>query len=284
MSYRLLHLVPKNLLSHIVGRITRARLPFGLHKTLKLWFIRRYRVETGEAEFPVERYPTLGDFFIRRLKPGARPIASASLVSPVDGALTQMGRFQSDRPTLTQIKDQSYSLHDLVGPDLEVSPYLGGGFLTVYLAPYDYHRIHAPMAGRVTQVAYIPGALWPVNTWSVRHVPELFVVNERVAVELEGEAGKVLVVMVGATNVGRISLDFHSGVVGNAIPRTAERHWRPPSPVSLDKGQGLGCFELGSTVILILPESLMDRLDTTLESTLSGSGQVLVRMGQGLSR
>ncbi|MDB5104652.1 MAG: psd [Fibrobacteres bacterium] len=279
MLYRLLHILPKNLLSYFVGILTHARYPFGLHIVLRNWFIRQYRIETAEAEHPLEHYPTMGDFFVRRLKPGARPIASTSLVSPVDGTLTQGGHFQPGNAVLTQIKDLDYSLRDLAGPGWNLEDYLQGGFLTIYLAPYNYHRIHSPIDGQVTQVSYTPGALWPVNTWSVGHIPGLFVVNERITVELSGPAGKALIVMVGATNVGRITLDFHSGMEGNKLPRPKAGHWHPPQTIHLGKGQGLGCFELGSTVILILSKDLMQKVD----QGFLAAGTKIVRMGQGLA-
>jgi phosphatidylserine decarboxylase len=277
--FRLLHIVPKNLLSHVVGILTHAKYPFGLHTLVKNWFIRQYRIETAEAEYPLDHYPTMGAFFVRRLKPGARPIAASHLVSPVDGTLTQGGRFQPGKAVLTQIKGLDYTLEDLAGPGWVLQDYLQGGFLTIYLAPYNYHRIHSPIAGKVTQVSYIPGALWPVNTWSVGHIPGLFVVNERITVEVAGVSGKCLVIMVGATNVGRITLDFHSGMEGNKLPRPKGSHWRPQQPVCLEKGGGLGCFELGSTVILILSKELMDKVDPVLLVP----GDKTVRMGQGLA-
>jgi phosphatidylserine decarboxylase len=281
--FRLLHIVPKNLLSHFVGVLVHARYPLGIHKVVRDWFIRAYRIETAEAEHPVSHYPTMGAFFVRRLKPGARAIAPEPIVSPVDGTLTQGGRFEPSSPMLRQIKGMDYSLQDLIGPGFDLKDYLDGGFITIYLAPYNYHRIHAPIAGQVTRCAYVPGALWPVNTWSVSHIPGLFVVNERVTVELSGEAGKALVVMVGATNVGRITLDFHAGIIGNRLPRPAASQWVPPSPLRLEKGQGLGCFELGSTVILILSKQLAEKTGQAWldRSSASPEGEI-VRMGQGL--
>ena len=284
MFYRLLHILPKNLLSHFVGILTHARYPFGLHTLVKNWFIRQYRIETAEAEHPLDHYPTMGAFFVRRLKPGARPIAASPLVSPVDGTLTQGGLFQPGKAVLTQIKGLDYTLEELTGPGWDLQDYREGGFLTIYLAPYNYHRIHSPIEGQVTQVSYIPGALWPVNTWSVGHIPGLFVVNERIVVEVAGskeagDTGKALVIMVGATNVGRITLDFHSGMIGNQLPRHKGSQWRPAQPVRLEKGGGLGCFELGSTVILILSKDLMGKVDPAL---LVPGGKI-VRMGQGLA-
>lgn len=282
MFFRLLYLVPKNWLSFIVGKLVHARFPFGLHLVVRNWFIRAYRIETAEAEFPVDRYPTMGEFFVRHLKPGARPIAPDVLISPVDGALTQGGRFDPRHPELKQIKGIDYSLPDLIGPGWDLDGYSRGGFLTIYLAPYNYHRIHAPMAGQVARCVHIPGALWPVNTWSVSHIPGLFVANERIIVELAGEAGKALVVMVGATNVGRISLDFHPGMIGNPVPRKAGSEWIPPAPLRLEKGQGLGCFELGSTVILILSGELAGKVGARWLDPASRAAVETVRMGQGL--
>ncbi len=278
MFFRLLHITPKNLLSHFVGTLVHARYPFGLHTVIRDWFIKAYRIDTLEAEHPVTAYPTMGAFFVRKLKAGARSIAPDSLVSPVDGTLTQAGRFDAANPTLKQIKGIDYKLQELVGPGFDLADYRDGGFLTIYLAPYNYHRIHAPISGAVTRCAYIPGALWPVNTWSVSHIPGLFVVNERILVELSGTEGKALVVMVGATNVGRISLDFHAGMIGNRIPSPGPSQWTPPAPLALEKGQGLGCFELGSTVILILSKAIMDKVGA---GRLAPNNDV-VRMGQGL--
>ena len=285
MFHRLLFLVPKNWLSFFVGVLVRIRYPFGLHTAIRDGFIRFYRIETSEAEHPVDHYPTLGEFFVRRLKPGARPIASGPLVSPVDGTLTQGGRFDPADPKLRQIKGIDYSLADFLGPGWDLAPYRSGAFLTLYLAPYNYHRIHAPIAGAITKCGHIPGALWPVNTWSVAHIPGLFVANERIIVELTGDAGSALVVMVGATNVGRITLDFHPGLVGNTLPRPQASQWIPPRALHLDKGQGLGCFEMGSTVVLILSQNLSAQIGTAwLEAASGGAPGKAVRMGQGLGR
>lgn len=277
--FRILHLLPKNYLSHAFGRLVHSRLPFGLHRGIRDFFIRVYKLDLSDAEKPLAAYETLGDLFIRHLKPGARPLAPAEVISPVDGALTQVGRFQGGTARLTQIKGMDYSLADLAGPGWNLDEYRDGGYLTIYLAPYNYHRIHAPVAGNLTQVTYIPGALWPVNTWSVSHIPGLFVVNERIAVEFATPHGKAMLVMVGATNVGRITLDFYAGMAGNQRPRSVERVWKPQGPLEFAKGQGVGCFELGSTVILILSRSLMDKVDPAL----AGALPKVLRMGQGLA-
>lgn len=284
--FRLLHLVPKNYASYLFGQLVSRRLPFGLHRLIRDSFIRGYAIDCSEAEKPVSEYPTLGDFFVRHLKPGSRPLDSAPVLSPVDGTWTQFGRFQGPGTKMTQIKGLEYSLEELVGKGWDLRPYQdGGGYCTIYLAPYNYHRIHAPIAGDITQVSYIPGALWPVNTWSVSNIPGLFVVNERIAVEIASPEGRALLVMVGATNVGRITLDFHSGIAGNQRPRSPAGLWKPASALPVAKGQGVGCFELGSTVILILSRSLLAGSGfRTLPETGSEAPDLprKIRMGQGL--
>ena len=255
----LLYLIPKNWLSRLVGWAVRRRWPFGLHLRIRNAFIRAYAVNVSEAEKPLDEYPTLGDFFIRRLKPGTRPLTASALVSPVDGMLTQRGGLETGSLRLTQIKGISYDLQALAGAGWDVSPYAGGAFLTFYLAPWNYHRIHAPAAGQVKAVRHIAGALWPVNRWSVETIPELFVRNDRILVEMEcplwpeegdGSDGKILIAMVGATNVGRITLDFCPELRGNS--GTGIRDWNPPAELRLDKGGDLGCFEMGSTVVVVL--------------------------------
>ena len=279
MFFRLLYLVPKNYLSYIIGVIVHATLPFEIHLAIRNWFIGFFKVDTTESQFPLAHYPTLGSFFIRQLKPGARPIAPADIISPVDGTLTQGSRFTSPLPKLTQIKGIDYSLAELIGSKINSQDYISGSFLTIYLAPYNYHRIHSPITGEISQVSYIPGALWPVNTWSVKNIPGLFVVNERIIVEVVGPLGKVLVVMVGATNVGRITLDFNTDIFGNGKPQAKTENWKPQSTLPIQKGDGLGCFELGSTVILIFSAALAEKINSQYYNPVSQ----VVRMGQGLS-
>jgi phosphatidylserine decarboxylase len=225
----LLYLIPKNWLSRLVGWAVRRPWPLGLHRLIRDWFIGKYGVNVAEAEKPLEAYPTLGALFVRRLQPGARPLAAASLVSPVDGMLTQRGVLEGGADArLVQIKGLSYSLAGLLGKGWDAAAYAGGAFLTLYLAPWNYHRIHAPAQGRVLRARHIAGALWPVNAWSVERIPELFVRNDRILVEMECGGGRICTALIGATNVGRITLDFCSGLVGNS--GDGIRDWEPQSP------------------------------------------------------
>ena len=235
--YSLLYLVPKNWLSRMVGRAVRRRWPFDLHRLIRDKFIRHFKVDVSESEKPMEAYPTLGEFFIRRLRPGARPIGSSDLVSPVDGMLTQRGFFESgvSNPNLMQIKGLSYGLKDFVGEGWDIFPYAGGAFLTLYLAPWNYHRIHSPVKGRVVRARHIAGALWPVNKWSVKNIRDLFVRNDRILVEMESNGGRILVALVGATNVGRIALAFPTGLMGNTISTGAFKIGSPPGNCNLTR-------------------------------------------------
>ncbi len=278
--YYLLYLVPKNWLSRFVGWSVRCRWPFGLAQYIRDSFIKHFKVDVSESEFPLENYPTLGEFFIRRLRSGARPLGTSALISPVDGMLTQRGGFTSgSESSLTQIKGIQYSLKKLIGEGWDASPYAGGSFLTIYLAPWNYHRIHSPISGRVLRVRHIAGALWPVNRWSVENISELFVRNDRILVEMEGDGGRVLAVMVGATNVGRITVPFCPQFIGNSAGVTGIRDWSPSNELNLAKGDDLGCFEMGSTVVLVL-----DALWTSLlKNELKGDAPLPMKVGTDLS-
>jgi phosphatidylserine decarboxylase len=283
--YNLLYLVPKNWLSRVVGRIVERRWPLGLDRVIRDALIRQFKPDVAEAEWPLDRYPTWQAFFTRRLKPGARPLDAAALVCPVDGMLTSRGRIAaSGEARLGQIKGVDYSLRDLLA-GWDAAPYAGGAYLTVYLAPWNYHRIHAPAEAAVTRARHVPGALWPVNAWSVRNIASLFVVNDRVLVEMEtagasgAPVGRMTIALVGATNVGRTTLAF-SDLTGNAQRASAPRDFAPPAPLPLAKGGDLACFEMGSTIVLVLDAAWAARLRPGL---LDDSTPVPVRLGQGLS-
>jgi phosphatidylserine decarboxylase len=284
--YNLLYLVPKNWLSRVVGRLVECRWPFGLHTVIRDAWIRAFKPDVAEAEHSLDHYKTWAEFFTRRLRPGARPLAAAALVCPVDGTLTQRGRLQSSAPTLVQIKGISYDLKDLLA-GWDPAPYEGGAWLTVYLAPYNYHRIHAPAQGRVLRARHVPGALWPVNAWSVKNIRGLFVRNDRVLVEMENESeaggGRLTVALIGATNVGRTTLAF-SDLRGNDPSAAGPRDFAPAGDLRLAKGAELACFEMGSTIVLILDARWAARLKPgLLEEAGAVTVPVTVRLGLGLS-
>jgi phosphatidylserine decarboxylase len=247
-----------------------------------------FKPDITEAEFPLDHYKTWSEFFVRRLKPGARTIGASPLICPVDGTLTQRGLLQSPDLLLTQVKGIRYSLAGLLA-GLDAKAYEGGSFLTVYLAPYNYHRIHAPAAGCVRRAQHVPGALWPVNVWSVGHISELFVRNDRVLVEMEcpltnngeggvGAAGRMTIALVGATNVGRTTLAFSSLRANDPAARVGHVRDIPVSgELALSKAAELACFEMGSTIVLVLDAAWTARLKPGL---LDSTDPVTVRLGQ----
>jgi len=248
-TLHLLRFLPRNLLSRVFGKIAAMRRP----RWLARWMIRRFAtafdLNLEEATRPMEDYESLLDLFTRRLRPEVRPIDStpSSLVSPVDARVGAFGTVREGM--LLQAKGMPYSLASLLGGDEEARTFENGHFLTLYLSPRDYHRIHVPESGALTETRYEPGTLWPVNPPAVRRIPSLFAVNERVVSTLDAAWGRVAVVMVGATNVGRIRLSYMDLVTNS---RGQARHLCHEPSRHVERGDELGVFELGSTVILVV--------------------------------
>ncbi|VTU15856.1 Phosphatidylserine decarboxylase proenzyme [Variovorax sp. SRS16] len=220
------------------------------------WIIRRfvakYGVDMGEAlASDVASYQTFNEFFTRALKPGARPIAQADFVSPVDGAISQFGPIEGDQ--IFQAKGHRYTTTALVGGDAALAAqFAHGSFATLYLSPRDYHRIHMPCDGRLVRMVYVPGELFSVNPITARGVPGLFARNERVVCVFETARGPFVLVLVGATIVGSMATVWH-GVVNP--PRGGEvREWRyDGQQIVLRQGEEMGRFLLGSTVVMLFP-------------------------------
>jgi phosphatidylserine decarboxylase len=246
------YFLPKQALTLLAGEIARAR-GGALTTRLIRWFIDRYRVNMTEAANPdPAAYATFNDFFTRALAPGARPLAAADLVSPVDGAISQFGAIDGD--AILQAKGHTYTVQALVGGDADLArPLLNGHFATLYLAPKDYHRIHMPSDGKLTRMIHVPGDLFSVNPTTARGVPGLFARNERVVCVFEGHQGPWVLVLVGATIVGSMATVWH-GVVNPPRPGSI-RDWRyeGDQAVALKQGDEMGRFLLGSTVVLLLP-------------------------------
>jgi phosphatidylserine decarboxylase len=201
----------------------------------------------------ISSYTTFNDFFTRALKPDARVIASAELISPVDGAISQFGAIEFDQ--IFQAKGHSYSTTALVGGDQTLAAqFQNGSFATLYLSPKDYHRIHMPCDGRLTHMIYVPGDLFSVNPTTARGVPGLFARNERVVCIFDTDKGPFVLVLVGATIVGSMATVWH-GLINP--PRSADiREWRYDDElISLKQGDEMGRFMLGSTVVMLFPES-----------------------------
>lgn len=245
-----LSLVPKNVLSRLAGALTRWQAPAPVRLAAMRAFAARYGIDLSECD-DLTVFRTFGEFFARPLRPGLRPIAPGDdvVVSPVDGVVSEAGFAAAGR--LVQAKGIDYSAAGLLG-DLELArAFEGGAYATIYLSPKDYHRIHFPLGGGVTGYRYLPGRLWPVNPASVRTVPGLFSVNERLVTVLASPLGRVAVVAVGATVVGRVRAFYDPSTPHTNAPgaRPERRDYETPIPV--EKGQELGAFEMGSTVILL---------------------------------
>ena len=218
-------------------------------------FVAKYQVNMDEAlDSSIASYPTFNAFFTRALKPGARPLAAAPLICPVDGAISQFGRI--DRDQIFQAKGHRYSTTAVLGGNAALAAqFEGGHFATIYLSPKDYHRIHMPCDGVLTRMIYVPGELFSVNPTTARGVPGLFARNERVVCLFDAPQGAFALVLVGATIVGSMATVWH-GVINP--PRLADvREWAySAGQVSLKKGDEMGRFLLGSTGVLLFPKSL----------------------------
>lgn len=273
------YLLPRYLMTRAVYRVARIRQP-RIKDALIRGFVRAFGVDTDEinAEVPAD-FRTFNDFFIRELAPGARPVDEdgASVVSPVDGRISAAGEIRRDQ--LFQAKGHHYSLDDLLATDIaDAANFMDGRFVTVYLAPHNYHRVHAPLAGRLTAMRYLPGDLYSVNQATARLLPGLFARNERLVCHFDSDNGPFSLLFVGALNVGSITTPW----TGELRPRkhgVAEEIdlRRTSHPLQVGKGDLLGWFNMGSTVILLLPRGACElRTDLAPETP--------VRMGEALGR
>ena len=275
--------VPQNLISFLVGALVRIEWPALIQRWVNRAFVRIFQINMAEAEKPLAAYQSIEDVFTRGLAPNQRKI-SGSYVSSADGVL-EMSRPVTLRQDAVQAKGISYSLPDLVLGDKN-GVINASWYTTIYLAPHNYHRVHAPISGQVTGLRYIPGRLWPVNRPAVRAIPGLFVQNERLVFDVKLPAGgKAWVVMVGAFNVGRMSTrlfpDFVTNAAGSLFAAGPYRVKELPLTLSptVAVGEELGIFMLGSTTVVILDQEARAALNP--KEILSPEK---VSMGQSLSR
>ena len=251
------YLLPKQALTRLAGLFASARLG-GLTTAAIRRFIARYNVNMAEAANPdPAAYASFNDFFTRALKPGARPLAPARLICPVDGAISQFGSIAHDE--IFQAKGHQFSTTALVGGDAQLAAqFQDGHFATLYLSPRDYHRIHMPCAGRLTRMIHVPGELFSVNPTTARGVPGLFARNERVVCVFEGDGqsvqGSFVLVLVGATIVGSMATTWH-GVVNPPRPGHLRDWSYENQDIRFSQGDEMGRFLLGSTVVMLFPRS-----------------------------
>jgi phosphatidylserine decarboxylase len=250
-------LLPQHWLSRFAGVVSRCEAGW-LRRPVIRWFIQHYGVEMSLAVEPnPEAYRSFNQFFIRPLKPSVRPICAdaRAMASPADGVISQMGRIHHGE--LLQAKGFSYSLLGLLGGDAALSkPFVSGEFMTIYLSPKDYHRVHMPLAGRLERMVYVPGRLFSVNAFSTTNIPNLFARNERVVCWFSTDFGPMVVVLVGAMLVASI----HTVWQGQIAPKPSGEIVTLPYAernIQLAKGAELGHFELGSTVIILFPKDVI---------------------------
>ena len=249
------YLLPKQALTVLAGKLAGAQAGSVTTSVIR-WFVGRYGVNMAEAANPdIASYASFNEFFTRPLREGVRPLAAADFICSVDGAISQFGAIERDQ--IFQAKGHSYSTTALVGGDRELAAqFENGSFATLYLSPRDYHRIHMPCDGRLTRMIYVPGALFSVNPTTARGVPGLFARNERVVCVFDTANGPFVLTLVGATIVGSMATVWH-GVVNPPRPGVV-REWRyDEQNVVLRKGEEMGRFLLGSTVVMLFPKNAL---------------------------
>jgi phosphatidylserine decarboxylase len=265
-SVRRQHFLPQHLLSRFAGLVSHCPVKWLKNEIIRR-FINHYQVDMEAALAPdYESYRSFHDFFTRHLKPDARPIDPSldSICSPSDGVISEMGEISGSQ--LLQAKGRSFSLGALLGCENDAKLFENGHFMTIYLAPKDYHRVHMPFGGKLLKQRYIPGKLFSVNPLTAKHVDNLFARNERVVTLFNHPQGDFAVILVGAMLVGSITTTWggtitpspHQEIVTQSYPQTEDRH------ILLNKGEEMGYFSLGSTVIVLFPTnvSLKDNLSS----------------------
>ncbi|MEQ8351857.1 MAG: archaetidylserine decarboxylase [Leptospiraceae bacterium] len=267
----LISVLPQNLISKMFGWFSLIPFPGPIRRPLIRTFARIYKINLEEAEKPPEEYPSLNAFFIRRLKEGLRPIDSdpRSIVSPVDARASRFGNITEG--LLIQTKGIVYTLKDLLGSQEMAEPYLDGKYVVLYLSPQDYHRMHTPIECKVEGFNYAPGKLFPVNDIAVEGLHGLFPKNERLTSFLLSPRGRIAMIKVGATNVGKIRVTYDSIRTNKFFRRKRDIKYTPP--VEMAKGAEIGRFEMGSTVILLFEKDTMEFAEHMYEGIRVQLGQ-----------
>ena len=254
------YLIPQHALSRLVGWFASSEIDF-IKNTFISNFAKKYAVNMQEAkEEDLSKYKSFNDFFTRELKDGARPIADgeSTLVSPADGAVSQLGKIELGR--VFQAKGRDFSVTELLGGDSDrAATFLNGDFATIYLSPKDYHRVHMPCAGKLLETIYVPGDLFSVNPTTAQGVDGLFARNERLVCMFETQYGPMALVLVGAMIVAGIETVWSGQVC--PLPKKAQVQDYTQSEIRLEKGEEMGRFKLGSTVVLCFPENTVSFME-----------------------
>ena len=268
--------LPKHGVSKLVGFLAKAKLGF-VTTALAKGFIKAYKINMEEAKHSdPAHFKTFNDFFTRELAEGVRPLVSGEdkIAHPVDGTVSQLGPIKDG--TLVQAKNHYYNVLELVGGDQDIADkFEDGDFATIYLAPSDYHRLHMPVAGKLTDMVYVPGDAFSVNPLTAENVPNLFARNERVVCVFDTELGPMAMVLVGATIVRSIETVWASEVTpprGSSVNR-----WEYPAEgansIELEKGEEMGRFKLGSTVVCLFPKDKIKFLEDLKAGSVTRMGE-----------
>ena len=263
------YLLPQHFLSRLMFRFARIENSW-IKNNFTRWFVKHYQVNLSEAKIEnIDDFTHFNDFFTRSLKSSLRPISSSKLISPVDGVVSQSGKI--DDMQILQAKGRQYSIAELLA-DKASKSFKNGSFSTIYLSPKDYHRIHMPCDGTLLEMKYIPGNLFSVNQKTVTHVEKVFARNERLVCLFKTEFGQMAFVMVGAIFVGSMQTAWEGQITPPYGKKIINYNYKDKE-INLSKGDELGRFNMGSTVIMLLPEN-------SIEISLI-EGQEL-KMGQGI--
>jgi phosphatidylserine decarboxylase len=268
---------PQHFISRGAGKLAECKIPPVKNAFIK-WFIERYDVNMSEAkESNPEAYRHFNDFFTRELKEGAREVDHSAkvLVSPVDGAISQLGTINQNQ--IFQAKGKSFNAVDLLGgKTARAEPFVGGDFATIYLSPKDYHRIHMPVTGTLKEMIYVPGQLFSVNPVTAENVPNLFARNERVVAIFETAFGPMAMVLVGAMIVASVETVW-AGLVAPMRKQVVDFSYDAEQSITIEKGQEMGRFKLGSTVVLLLPPGVGEFKDAF-------KAESPIRMGEAFAK
>lgn len=264
--------IPKKFLSRMMGKIARHRLS----KHLIPYYIKFFKIDLRPVKRSIDEFEHLLDFFTREYRTEARPIDNrpSTVISPVDGVISQIGKINNR--SLLQVKGMMYTLDELLcGQEEQINKYVDGNFVTIYLSPKDYHRVHMPVSGKIGNITQVPGELYPVNKSGVQLIPRLFAQNERLISYIQTEFGEICLIKVGATNVGSIKVVYDNEICTNRKNNKKVIHKQYQPAFQFKKGTELGRFEFGSTIILLFEPNQIKWLIEAKPDTRVQMGQAL---------
>lgn len=270
------YLIPQHALSVLMHTLTRSKKTWFKNSFIR-FIIKKYKVNIEEAKTAdLQTYPSFNAFFTRELREGVRPVAQGEdiVVSPVDGAISQLGQIKAGQ--IVQAKGRHYTVLELLAGDQQLAQlFENSQFATIYLSPRDYHRIHMPLTGKLISMTYIPGKLFSVSPRTARTVPNLFARNERVVTVFETEIGPMVLILVGAIFVGSMETVWQGQITPDYGKKIERWTYQDEQAITIQKGEEMGRFNMGSTVVMLMPEQCQSFLDELKESSTVKMGQAI---------